>query len=225
MTPAELDALTESWITHMQAERKSPHTIRTYTAGVAAFRRWCVSSGWIRCLDRATVEKFTAALLDAGAEAATALSRQRGVRRFSAWLAAEGEIGRDELTGMKPPKLDEKIPQELTGAQVTAMLATCSTRDFHDIRDDAVIRLMTESMVRAGELLGMLTADIDIRGGSAVVRRGKGGREAGAVRAADRPGAGPLRPGPAPSPTGRLAAVLARRPRPGPALIRGCTRR
>ena len=27
MTPAELDALTESWITHMQAERKSPHTI------------------------------------------------------------------------------------------------------------------------------------------------------------------------------------------------------
>jgi hypothetical protein len=39
MTPAELAALTESWIIHMQAERKSPHTIRTYTAGVAAFAR------------------------------------------------------------------------------------------------------------------------------------------------------------------------------------------
>jgi integrase/recombinase XerD len=176
MTPAELDALTESWITHMQAERKSPHTIRTYTAGVAAFRRWCVTSGVEPALDRATVEKFTAALLDAGAEAATALSRQRGVRRFSAWLADEGEIPRDELAGMKPPKLDEKVPEELTEAQVKAMLATCGSKEFHDIRDEAIIRLMTESMVRASELLGMLTDEVDIRGGSALVRRGKGGK-------------------------------------------------
>jgi integrase/recombinase XerD len=176
MTPAELDALAESWITHMQAERKSPHTIRTYTAGLAAFRRWCLSAGVEPVLDRATVEKFTAALLDGGAEAATALSRQRGVRRFSAWLAEEGEASRDELAGMKPPKLDEKMPDELTADQVKAMLATCASKDFHDIRDEAIIRLMTESMVRAGELLGMLTDEVDIRGGSALVRRGKGGK-------------------------------------------------
>jgi integrase/recombinase XerD len=176
MTPAELDALTESWITHMQAERKSPHTIRTYTAGVAAFRRWSLTAGVEPVLDRATVEKFTAALLDGGAEAATALSRQRGVRRFSAWLADEGEIGRDELAGMRPPKLDDKVPAELTSDQVKAMLATCGSKDFHDIRDEAIIRLMTESMVRAGELLGMLTTEVDIRGGSALVRRGKGGK-------------------------------------------------
>jgi site-specific recombinase XerD len=176
MTPAELDTLTESWITHMQAERKSPQTIRTYTAGLAAFRRWCQGAGIEPVLDRPTVEKFTAALLDGGAEAATALSRQRGVRRFSAWLAEEGETGRDELAGMKPPRLDEKMPAELTADQVKAMLATCASRDFHDIRDEAIIRLMTESMVRAGELLGMLTDEVDIRGGSALVRRGKGGK-------------------------------------------------
>ena len=34
-----------------------------------------------------------AALFEAGAEAATVLSRQRGVRRFSAWLA-EDQDGR-----------------------------------------------------------------------------------------------------------------------------------
>jgi integrase/recombinase XerD len=176
MTPDELDALADSWTTHLEAERKSPHTIRTYTAGVAAFARWCKAAGIEPSLDRPTVEKFTASLLAEGAEAATALSRQRGVRRFSAWLAAEGEIERDELAGMKPPKLDEKVPQELTEAQVKAMLATCGTKEFHDIRDEAIIRLMTESMVRASELLGMLTEEVNIRGGSALVRRGKGGR-------------------------------------------------
>jgi integrase/recombinase XerD len=176
MTPAELDDLVQSWITHMQAERKSPHTIRTYTNGVTAYRRWLAKTGRDPEITRATVEAFTASLLADGAEAATALSRQRGVRRFSAWLAAEGEIDRDELAGMKPPKLDEKMPRELTEDQVRAMLATCGGKEFHDIRDEAIIRLMVESMVRASELLGMLTAEVDIRAGSALVRRGKGGR-------------------------------------------------
>jgi hypothetical protein len=39
-------------------------------------------------------------LLDDGAEAATAHTRLKGVRRFSACLAAEGELPEDPLTGM-----------------------------------------------------------------------------------------------------------------------------
>ncbi|MGH3301876.1 MAG: tyrosine-type recombinase/integrase [Streptosporangiaceae bacterium] len=77
---------------------------------------------------------------------------------------------------MSPPKLDAKVPEELTTEQVKAMLATCGTKYFHDIRDAAIIRLMVESMVRASELLAMTTGDVDIRAGSALVRRGKGGK-------------------------------------------------
>lgn len=174
--PADMIALRSSWHTHLLAERKSEHTIRTYLAGLDAFARWCDREHIEPALDRATVEKFTASLLDRGAEPATAKSRQRGLRRFSAWLATEGETDRDQLAGMSPPKLDEKVPAELTADQLRAMLATCGTRDFHDIRDAAIIRLMTESMVRAGELLAMTTTDVDIRAGSAIVRRGKGGK-------------------------------------------------
>jgi site-specific recombinase XerD len=173
----DLDALTGSWITHMLAERKSPHTIRTYTAGLAAYRRWCdVTKRVSVTLDRAAVEAFTASLLEAGAEPATAKSRQRGVRRFSAWLAAEGEIERDELAGMSPPKLDDKVPGALDERQLKALLATCDGNAFHHVRDEAIIRLMTESMVRSAELLAMTTADVDIRAGQALVRRGKAGK-------------------------------------------------
>src|SRR5258706_2939865 len=169
----DLDALTGSWVTHMLAERKSPHTIRTYTAGVTAYRRWAENnpradrfredpdSGSL--LSRASVEAFTASLLQGGLEPATAKSRQRGVRRFSAWLASEGELDRDELTGMSPPRLDEKIPPALDERQLKALLATCIPAEFHDIRDEAIIRLLTESMVRSAELLAMTVADVDIR--------------------------------------------------------------
>jgi site-specific recombinase XerD len=176
VTPGEVDDLAASWTTHMLAERKSPHTIRTYTAGLAAYRRWCAQSGTPADFTRASVEKFTAAMLADGAEPATALSRQRGVRRFSAWLAAEGETESDELAGMSPPKLDAKVPAELTTEQVRQLLATCAPRRPWDIRDEAIVRLMCESMVRAGELLAMTTTDVDIRAGTALVRRGKGGK-------------------------------------------------
>jgi integrase/recombinase XerD len=132
VTPDDLAALTASWTTNLLAERTSPHTIRTYSNGVAAFAHWCEREAIDLALDRATLEKFTAALLAGGAEAATALSRQRGVRQFSAWLAGEGEIPRDELAGMSPPKLDDKMPAELTTEQVRALLATCGAAEFHD---------------------------------------------------------------------------------------------
>jgi site-specific recombinase XerD len=176
MSADEVSSLLESWITHLQAERKSSHTIKTYTAGVRAYLRWARENRSDPDFARASVQAFTAHLLENGAEPATALSRQRGVRRFSAWLAAEREIDHDDLAGMKPPKLDSKIPAELTTDQVKALLTTCGVKEFHDIRDAAIIRLMTESMVRAGELLAIATADVDIRAGTAIVRRGKGGK-------------------------------------------------
>ncbi|HEX9520410.1 MAG TPA: tyrosine-type recombinase/integrase [Streptosporangiaceae bacterium] len=175
---AELASLAESWVTWLKSERKSPHTIRTYTTGVTLFLRWCDREDREPELTRAAVAAFTASLLGAGAEPGTALARQRGVRRFSAWLAAEHEIERDELVGMKPPKQDDKMPAELTTDQVKAILATCgkTPNHFHDIRDAAIIRLMTESMVRSGELLDMTVDDVDIRAGTALVQRGKGGK-------------------------------------------------
>ena len=103
-----------------------------------------------------------AALFEGGAEAATVLSRQRGVRRFSAWLA--DDTGKpDRLDRMKPPKLDDKIPPFVPPDQMAALLATCRTRAFHDLRDRAIINLMCRvTMARAGELLGTLKRD---RGG------------------------------------------------------------
>jgi integrase/recombinase XerD len=175
MKAAEARDLMESWVIHLQAERKSPHTIRTYTAGMDAYIRWCEREGLKVELDPKPVEKFMAALLEGGAEAATVLSRQRGVRRFSAWIA--DDTGKpDKLDRMKPPKLDEKIPPFVAPDQMEALKATCDSRSFHDLRDRAIISLMAESMVRASELLDLKRDDVNIKQRTAVVERGKGGK-------------------------------------------------
>jgi integrase/recombinase XerD len=175
MRAAEARALAESWVIHLEAERKSIHTIKTYTAGLDAYIAWCERQGLAVELAPGPVEKFMAALFEGGAEAATVLSRQRGVRRFSAWLAEDA--GRpDPLAGMKPPKLDQKIPPFVPPDALAALLATCSTRSFHDLRDRAIVSLMAESMVRADELLNMTRDGVSIRQRTARVERGKGGK-------------------------------------------------
>jgi integrase/recombinase XerD len=80
-------------------------------------------------LDRPTVAAFIADLLDEGAEAATARARQLSLRRFSAWLAEEGEIEHDQLLRIKPPKLDAKVVEPLSDDDLRALIKTCSGLD------------------------------------------------------------------------------------------------
>ena len=160
----------------MRAERKSPATVKSYTDGVRAFLDYCESAGVPAVLDRPTVNGFSAALLEAGREAATVRARQLGVRRFSAWLVEEGELPADALIGVKAPKLDAKVIEPLSDEQIKALLKACAGTDFRDRRDEAIVRLMVETGMRAGECVAIDLPDIDLLAGTAVVRRGKGGK-------------------------------------------------
>jgi integrase len=175
MDAAEIQDLLGSWEVALRAENKSGQTVITYGSGLRAFLAFCDRAGIEPLLDRPTVSKFTASLLGAGAAAATARVWQLGVRRFSAWLADEGLIGRDELLGLKPPKLDHPNVPSLSADELAALIRACEGKAFMDRRDEAIVRLAVETASRAEEILAMTVADIDIRRGTAVIRRGKGG--------------------------------------------------
>jgi integrase/recombinase XerD len=176
MDSGGLKDLLSSFTLHLRGERKSPQTIKSYTEGVRLFLAWSEREGVAPSLDRRTVSTWIAALLDDGAEAATARSRQLGVRRFSAWLAAEGEIPVDPLAGMSPPKLDVKVTPVLSDDQLRAMLAACKGPRLMDKRDEALIRFMAETGARAGEVLALNLGDVNLAAGTAVIHRGKGGK-------------------------------------------------
>ena len=176
MAGPDLRTLLGSWELHLRAERKSPATIKSYADGVRRFLAWCADTGHSPTLDRRTVAAFVADILDSGAEPATARSRHLALRRFSAWLVEERELRDDPLLGTKPPKLDAKVVPVLTEDQLRTLVKACDGPDLRDRRDEAVVRLMAETGMRAGEVIGMTSADVDLPRGLAVVRRGKGGK-------------------------------------------------
>lgn len=176
MNASDLADYLGSWELALRAERKSPETIKSYGDGVRQFLAWAAAQDRSPDLSRPAVAAFVASLLDAGREASTARSRQLALRRFSAWLAEEGEIEADQLVGIKPPKLDLKVHQPLTDVQIKALIAACQGPDMRDRRDEALVRLMVETGCRAGEVAVMALSDVNLQAGFAVVRRGKGGK-------------------------------------------------
>ncbi|HEY6686370.1 MAG TPA: site-specific integrase [Propionibacteriaceae bacterium] len=70
----------------------------------------------------------------------------------------------------------------LTDDQLARLLAACKGAAFENIRDQAVIRLFTDTGIRASELVGLTLEDVDLGAQLAYVE-GKGGR-AGQYRTA-----------------------------------------
>jgi site-specific recombinase XerD len=160
----------------MRAERKAPATVELYGGSVRVFLRWCEETGTEPELTKVTVQAFIAYMLDGGAEAATAHARLKGLRRFSAWLASEGEIDEDPLLGLRSPKIDQKVVNALSEDQLKLLIKACHGKELNDRRDEAIVRFMLETGARAGEVVGLQTTDVDLGRGLVTIRRGKGGK-------------------------------------------------
>jgi integrase/recombinase XerD len=182
LTVRECELLGKSWQLALRAERKSPQTLKVYGDGLRLYLAWCEETDAAPML-RSSLSTFVAHLLDTGAAASTARSRQLAVRRFSAWLTDEGEVDADPFLGVKAPKLDDKVIEPLTDDQLKALLKACTPPKgaepkvaLRHRRDEAILRLMIETGARAGEVVAMELDDLDLAAGAAVIRRGKGGR-------------------------------------------------
>lgn len=174
--PPDLVELMPSWQLSLRAANKSPRTLTTYAAGVESFLSWCERTGTPLELTKASAQGWVADLMAGGAQATTANTWLGGLKRFAAWLAEEGEIPANPIERMSPPKIDTKITPALTEEQLAALIKVCQGKGFVDRRDEALVRLMAETGMRAGEVIDLKVSDVDTARGLVVVTRGKGAK-------------------------------------------------
>jgi site-specific recombinase XerD len=177
--PPELDLaeLLLDWQNVLKAEGKAKPTLENYAIGVTLYIRWCTEQGETPRVDRKLVTEWVVALQARGLEATTVRARQMAVRRFSAWLDGEPGIEySDQLLGLKPPKLAEKLIQPLTDKELKLMLLACDGSALRDRRDEAVLRLMTETGLRAGEVVALTVSDVNTSARVVSIRKAKSGR-------------------------------------------------
>lgn len=160
----------------MRSAGKSDKTITTYTMGVSRFLRWCADTGTPPELTKANAQAWVADLLDSGAQSTTATTWLGALKRFGAWLAEEDVLPANLIERMSTPKINEKVTATLSDDDLKRLLKTCQTKSLRDRRDEAIIRLISETGLRAGELVALQLADLDLDRQLATVTRGKGGK-------------------------------------------------
>lgn len=168
--------LVESWRIALIAANKAKGTVTSYTNTVRMFLDWCAATGVTDPLSRDAIRGFIADCLESGSESNTARLRHYSLKAFFGWLRAEGELTEDPFSGLGPPRLDEKVVPSLSDDEIKLLLTTCRGGKFIDRRDEAMLRFLFETGVRANELCAMRLADLDLIARSAVVVKGKGGK-------------------------------------------------
>ena len=160
--------LIDAWLVHLRGARKSDGTLTTYERGVRQFLTFCAANGHDDPINRRVVDAWLAHLRDEQhMQGYTARSRLTAVRQFAKWLLDEQEIETNPLMQMTQPAVDEKLIEPFTTEQIQALLKTCRPpkgatpeRIYVDTRDAAIIRVLAETGMRAGELLELLSDDV-----------------------------------------------------------------
>jgi site-specific recombinase XerD len=175
--PDDVQPLAESWLRSLRADGKSPRTIENYLAALRHQSRWSADNG--RPVDPAdqTVEQLRAYIADSLDRYArgTVITHYRCLQQWFRWLVAEDEIDESPMARLSPPKDTEHTVPVISEADLGKLLAVTDGRSFLDRRDHAILRILIDTGMRLGELVGLRTVDVDLDHGTLLVL-GKGDR-------------------------------------------------
>ncbi len=190
----------------------SPHTLSAYAADLALYCARLPRNDPARAAPDDVLD-FVAGEAARGMTPATQARRLVAVRALHRWLLAEGATTTDPAADVDAPALWDRIPDVLTTAEVTALLAPDTPPTPRALRTQALLELLYGCGLRASECTSLRCDHVHFDESTLRVR-GKGGKDrivpfGGGVRAAV---AAWLR-------DGRPAMVSAQRADPGTILL------
>lgn len=173
-----LESLRGSFNRSLRVEGKADRTLVLYGQSIDFFSRWLAEKGLpadLSNLTRDNVLHWLDALRAKGLTTGTVRTRWRGLRRFVNWLVVEDILAKDPLAGIVVDKPEPPPVPILTDDELTALVNACKGKNFNDLRDAAMIRLLIDCGLRVSELTGIDIKDLDLDGESVRVT-GKGSR-------------------------------------------------
>lgn len=163
-----LSDLAASWRRDLRAADKAERTIVIYTQAVRFFADWVAAQGrepTADALTKHTISAWLGALLDAGQSPQTVLTRYKGLRRFTRWLLAEGDLVVDPMAGLEQPKPRPAPVPVLTDDEIGRLLKVTAGSEFVDRRDHAILRVLFDCGLRISECAGLRVDDVDLDSG------------------------------------------------------------
>lgn len=192
----------EGFLLDARAERLSTDTIRNYTLTLRRFGEWLAGDPVLATIDAEQIARFMASLatprVAAGIakRAAAPLSKKTALNYHGAlgalwtWALREQIVEHHVVRSVPRPRPEKRAIQPFSEADCKALLAACDRTTAYKrpgkalcdnarptaLRDQALILLLLDTGMRAGELTGLLVRDVDLKNRRLIVF-GKGAKE------------------------------------------------
>ncbi|CAG4912331.1 unnamed protein product [Acidocella sp. C78] len=158
--------------------RAAQNTVLAYQADLADFAAFCTAHGsGPAAADAAIVTDYLASLAAAGLSARTQARRLSALRQFQRFLLRDGQRPDDPTALTSSPKQPRTLPNTITEAEVSALLAAAAALSGTSGRvAEAGLEILYATGMRISEMLA-LPANALPQDGNMLLIRGKGGRE------------------------------------------------
>jgi site-specific recombinase XerD len=177
--------LVDRYIAYMAGPRRaSAHTVDAYRRDLDDFCRFLERLGRDASeVDHRTLRTYLANLETRGLARSSIRRRASVIRRFYRFCEREGVVTGNPAELLTLPKARSRLPRVLKRGEVGRMLASASERveggevPAEAWRDLALVELLYDAGLRAGEACALQTGDVDTAEGWLRVEQGKGRRD------------------------------------------------
>jgi site-specific recombinase XerD len=162
--PDSLANLRESFALHLDATR-AKKTARIYLDALDSLIRHLEANGMpvaARGVRREHIESYLAARR-AHVSPSTLSLEYRALVQFWKWAVEEDEVERSPMEKMRAPRIPDAPVPIVSPADFRKLLKTAEGKDFTSRRDTAILLTLYDTGIRAGELIGLTLADVDLR--------------------------------------------------------------
>lgn len=165
-----LDAL---WLERNLAE----NTLASYRLDLRTLAEWLAHhDGDLLRAQAVDLQSFLAERIEGGYKATSSARLLSAMRRLFQYLYREKIRSDDPSAILSSPKLPQRLPKDLSEAQVDALLNAPSVDQPLELRDKAMLEVLYATGLRVSELVGLTLSDVSLQQG--VVRViGKGNKE------------------------------------------------
>jgi integrase/recombinase XerC len=178
--PEQQIMLIETWLEHLMAQGRSPHTLKAYRRGWYHLARWYQGTYGEDCDPTRLIARDIRdwkSYQQSVEKAAPSTINQRlvAVSSFYKWALVHDYISRDPTGDVTTIRLTRQQPKSLSTKQLRRLLR--AVHNGGSSRDVAIIEMLVGAGLRVGELLQLQVGDVMLRdrSGWVIVREGKQG--------------------------------------------------
>jgi site-specific recombinase XerD len=150
----------KAWTHSLLARNRSAQTVRSYIESARMLGEFLGGADVLAATTQ-DLERFIGHVLETRS-ASTAAVRYRSLQQLYRWAVKDGQIDTSPMASMETPKVPEKPVPVVSTEELRLLLRACEGREFPELRDMALIRLMLEpGGMRRAEVGGLKVSDVD----------------------------------------------------------------